>query len=229
MCSLFILKHNLPPPSFSHSPFHLGSILFNKKHAWRWDGLNSIVREKKFWTVTLITSVPSSELVSQISLQHSINVSMKRRKENVGAFIVYLYLSAFAGGSSFKAVSAWELGWFWFLITRFSSHDGCCVNWDATCKTLRPGSDREKKIRSDGQRYQVESCIFRGKPQCRFCQCSLICFKKENPKPTCKITPSLRHMKQVLNLITKWSSSLGCSLRPVSEKTFMYLNSHGAW
>lgn len=179
--------------------------------------------------MTLITSVPSSELVSQISLQHSINISMKRRKENVGAFILYPYLSSFAGGSHFKAVSAWELNCFCFLIMRFSSHNGCSVNWDAVCKTLRPGSDHEKKIRSYGQRYQVETCIFGGKPEYKFCQCSLICFKKKNPKPTCKIIPSLRHMKQVLSLITKLSSVLGCSLRPVSEKIFMYLNSCGTW
>lgn len=103
--------------------------------------------------MTLITSVPSSELVSQISLQHSINVSMKRRKEIVGAFILYPYLSSFAGDSHFQAVSTWELGCFCFLIARFSSHDGCSVNWDAIFKTLRPGSDHEKKIRSYGQIY----------------------------------------------------------------------------
>lgn len=92
----------------------------------------------------LITSVPSLKLVSQSSLQHSINVPVKRRTENVGAFILYLYLRSFAGGSCFKAVSASELGCFCFLITRFSSHNGCSVNWDAICKTLRPGSDQEK-------------------------------------------------------------------------------------
>lgn len=128
--------------------------------------------------MTLITSVPSSELVSQISLQHSINVSMKKRKEIVGAFILYPYLSSFAGDSHFKAVSTWELGCFCFLITRFSSHDGCSVNWDAICKTLRPGSDHEKKIRSHGQRYSVETCIFREKPESKFCQRCLICFKR---------------------------------------------------
>lgn len=147
MCSLFILKHNLPPPIFSHSPFHLVSRLFNKKHSWILDRSDSI-KIIKILTVTLITSVPSSELVSQISLQHSINVSVKRRKENVGAFILYPYLSSFAGGSHFKAVSTWELDCFCFLITGFSSHDGCSVNWDAICKTLRPDSDHEKKIRS---------------------------------------------------------------------------------
>ena len=154
---------------------------------------------------------------------------MKRGKENVGAFILHPYLSSFADSSHFKAVGAWELGCFCFLITRFSSHEGCSVNWDAICKTWRPGSDHEKKVRSYGQRYQAEICIFRGKPEYKFCQCSLICLKEKKSEPTCKIIPSLRHMKQVLNLITKLCSALGCLLMPGSEKTFMYLNSCGTW
>lgn len=119
--------------------------------------------------MTLITSVPSSELVSQISLQHSINVSTKRRKKNIDAFILYPCLSARAGGSHLKHSAHGSLDYFWFLVEKFSSHTSCSVNLDAICKTLRPDSDNEKKISSYGQRYQVEACMFMEKPRYKFC------------------------------------------------------------